>query len=61
VFAIFNRLGTRQKEMVTLDGLGHDWSAAFDRQAWRWLDRVLAKGSPVNGPSATASGPMSIP
>lgn len=61
VFAVFNRLGTRQKEMVTLDGLGHDWSAAFDRQAWRWLDRVLARDSPVNGPSATASGPMSIP
>jgi cephalosporin-C deacetylase-like acetyl esterase len=43
VFGIFNRLGTTRKEMVPLDGLGHDWSAEFDRQAWRWLDRILGK------------------
>jgi cephalosporin-C deacetylase len=40
VFGIYNRLGTAKKTIVALDGLGHDWSAAFDRQAWRWLDRV---------------------
>ncbi len=38
VFGIFNRLGTTGKEMVPLDGLGHDWSAEFDRRAWRWID-----------------------
>lgn len=43
VFGIFNRLGTTGKEMVPLDGLGHDWSAEFDRRAWRWLDQILGK------------------
>ena len=41
VFAIYHRLGTAKKTMVPLDGLGHDWSAEFDRHAWRWLDGVL--------------------
>jgi cephalosporin-C deacetylase-like acetyl esterase len=39
----FARLGSTDKTLVVLDGLGHDWSAEFDRQAYRWLDRVLAK------------------
>ena len=41
VFAIYRRLGAPQKEMVALDGLGHDWSAEFDRQARRWLEHIL--------------------
>jgi cephalosporin-C deacetylase len=41
VFAIFNRLGTKDKTMVSLPGLGHDWSAEFDRRAWQWLDKKL--------------------
>jgi cephalosporin-C deacetylase-like acetyl esterase len=41
VYAVYLRLGTTQKRMVPLPGLGHDWSAEFDRQAWRWLERVL--------------------
>ncbi len=40
VWAVYNRLGTTAKEIVALDGHGHDWSAEFDRRAWRWLDRV---------------------
>jgi hypothetical protein len=24
---------------VPLPGLGHDWSAEFDRMAWKWLDK----------------------
>lgn len=40
VWAVYNRLGTVNKQMVALDGLGHDWSAAFDQRAWRWLDGV---------------------
>ena len=38
VFAAFNRVGSADKTLVALDGLGHDWSAEFDRRAWRWLD-----------------------
>ena len=38
VWAIFNRIGSADKTLVALDGLGHDWSAEFDRRAWRWLD-----------------------
>lgn len=39
VWAIYKRLGTRDKKIMPLTGLGHDWSAEFDRRAWRWLDR----------------------
>ena len=38
VFAAFSRVGSPDKSIVALDGLGHDWSAEFDRRAWRWLD-----------------------
>jgi cephalosporin-C deacetylase-like acetyl esterase/lysophospholipase L1-like esterase len=30
------------KEIVAVPGHGHDWSADFDRRAWRWLEGVLA-------------------
>lgn len=42
VFAAFNRWGGKDKTMVALDGHAHDWSAEFDRLAWRWLDSVLS-------------------
>ena len=29
------------KEIVPLPNTGHDWSPAFDRHAWRWLNKVL--------------------
>ncbi len=38
VWAAFNRVGSADKTLIALDGLGHDWSAEFDRRAWRWLD-----------------------
>ncbi len=41
VFAAFNRWGGKEKIMVSLDGLGHDWCAEFDRRAFRWLDNIL--------------------
>ncbi len=41
VFAIYNRLGTENKTIVPIPGFAHDWSAEFDRRAWRWLDKVL--------------------
>jgi hypothetical protein len=34
---------TADKAMVPLQGLGHDWSAEFDRRAWRWLDERLKR------------------
>ncbi len=40
VFAAFNRWGAKDKTMVAIDGHGHDWSAEFDRRAWRWLDQL---------------------
>jgi cephalosporin-C deacetylase-like acetyl esterase len=43
VWPVYQRLGSAVKEIVPLDGLGHDWSAEFDRYAWRWLDDVLAR------------------
>lgn len=43
VWAIYQRLGTKDKQMVALPGMGHDWSAEFDRRAWRWLEEKLPK------------------
>lgn len=43
VFSIWNRIPGTTKEMMALDGLGHDWCPEFDRRAFRWLDRVLEK------------------
>ena len=40
VWAVYNRLGSRDKAMVALPGCGHDWSAEFDRRAWRWLAQL---------------------
>ena len=48
VFATFNRWGGKDKTMVALDGLGHDWSAEFDRRAWKWLDVGPAGSGPRN-------------
>jgi cephalosporin-C deacetylase len=42
IFAVYHLLGSERKEMISLPGLGHDWSAEFDRRAWRWLDGILA-------------------
>ncbi len=41
VFAIYNRLTSTNKIMVPIPGFAHDWSAEFDRRAWRWLDNIL--------------------
>ena len=43
VWAVYNRLATKDKTIVPLPGLAHDWSAEFDRFAWRWLDRKWEK------------------
>lgn len=41
VFAIYNRLGAKDKKIIPIAGFAHDWSAEFDRRAWRWLDKML--------------------
>lgn len=41
VWPTFLRLGSADKTLVPLPGMAHDWSAEFDRRAWRWLDRTL--------------------
>lgn len=41
VWAVYHRLASPDKTLVPLPGLGHDWSAEFDRRAWRWLDEKL--------------------
>ena len=43
VWAAYMRLGSADKTMIVLPGHGHDWSAEFDRRAWKWLDNVLNK------------------
>jgi cephalosporin-C deacetylase-like acetyl esterase len=43
VWASFNRLGTKDKTITPLPGMSHDWSAEFDRRAWRWLEEKLGK------------------
>ena len=40
--------------MIALDGLGHDWSAEFDRRAWKWLDGVLK--TPTGKPTTRGPG-----
>jgi len=43
VYAVFKQLATKDKEIIFLPGLGHDWSAEFDRYAWRWIEHKLVK------------------
>ena len=40
VYAVYHRLGSKNKTYVPLPGLAHDWSGENDRRAWRWLDQV---------------------
>jgi pimeloyl-ACP methyl ester carboxylesterase len=41
VWAVYHRAASPDKTLVPLPGIGHDWSADFDRRAWRWLDEKL--------------------
>jgi cephalosporin-C deacetylase len=47
VFPAFKCWGGKDKTMVALDGLGHDWSAEFDRRAWKWLEERLGVILPI--------------
>jgi cephalosporin-C deacetylase len=50
IWPIYTRL-KGWREIVAIDGHAHDWSAEFDRRAWRWLDSVLA-GKPQSAVAA---------
>jgi len=41
VYAVYQKLAG-PKEIVALPNTGHDWSPAFDRKAWKWLEKQLA-------------------
>ncbi|HEY3376777.1 MAG TPA: acetylxylan esterase [Armatimonadota bacterium] len=41
VYATYLRLASADKTLIPLPGMAHDWSAEFDRRAWRWLDERL--------------------
>jgi len=41
IYAVYQRLSS-PKEIHALPNTGHDWSPAFDRLAWRWLDDKLS-------------------
>lgn len=43
VWAIYQRIASEDKLMVPLPGMAHDWSAEFDRRAWRWLAARLGR------------------
>ncbi len=44
IWAVYNRLTTPNRQMVAIAGHAHDWSAEFDRLAWRWLDELFGEG-----------------
>ena len=41
LYATYLRLGSAEKKLVPIAGHAHDWFPAFDRAAYRWLDRIL--------------------
>ena len=48
VWAVYQRLGSKNKTYVPLPGLAHDWSGENDRRAWRWLDQVWKESARVH-------------
>jgi len=42
-YVAFKNIASKNKTYVVMQLNGHDWSAAFDRQAWAWLDGVWGK------------------
>ena len=46
-YAAYLRWGGGDKTFVAVPGHGHDWWAAFDRAAYRWLDRVFKKSGKI--------------
>lgn len=40
-YVIFKEIKSKNKEIVFLPNLSHDWCSEFDRYAWRWLEKQL--------------------
>ena len=40
-YAAYLRWGGKDKTFIAVPNHGHDWWAAFDRNAYRWLDKIL--------------------
>lgn len=40
IFALYRTLDV-PKEIQIIPNMGHDWSTAFQRHAWRWLEKTL--------------------
>jgi len=40
VFAVYRSIKS-PKEIIPMPNLAHDWNPAFDRYAWRWLNKQL--------------------
>lgn len=40
IYAVYRALGG-EKQIIPLPNTAHDWSPAFDRYAWRWLEATL--------------------
>ncbi len=49
VWSVYNRLRVRDKRIIANAGHAHDWSAEFDRQAWRWLEHMKEQQKPEQG------------
>jgi cephalosporin-C deacetylase-like acetyl esterase len=52
-FQVFHNITlSNTKKIIPLPNIAHDWSPAFDRYAWRWLDEQLGV---TPAPTATGS------
>ncbi len=46
VYAVYRGLGTEQKEICWSPGTDHELMFAFERRAWRWMEKYLAAKVP---------------
>jgi cephalosporin-C deacetylase-like acetyl esterase len=40
-YAAYLRWGGKNKTFIAVPGHAHDWWSAFDRDAYRWLDKIF--------------------
>ena len=43
----------KAKKIIPMPNIAHDWSPAFDRYAWRWLDEQLGVAPAPTPPEST--------
>jgi len=57
-FQIFHNIKlSKSKKIVPMPNIAHDWSPAFDRYAWRWLDEQLGVPPAPTPPQSTIQLP----